>query len=532
MPSEELPTEIKKILTQYGVEMIDDIQRVRKSLAEIASMGTPLLPDFTLHNEKHSDNLIRLLGRLRKECDLKLGKYEAFLLAASAYLHDVGMFFDGAAFEEEILPDPASALSLCPQGLCDTVENYPVFGLDTGGQIRQTHSLLSAYWLYHEVTPIEGVTEDDRPYLMTICRGHGRADLRERKCWCYRTAQHNGEEIRMGLLASLLRLVDAMDFYSNRTPAKVFRKNAAALLRNPVALGHWIKHYFVQSPFVTKVNRGGNLILECTVYFSVPMKKLGGIRYLDFFRPLFESHIEETQKWDLDVNQYPPDLTTALGINDIELVLDERELPGGRNLPNRIVREIEQSKCTDVLAFLEQCARIVERESTTGVEREHGFEETESSIPVIPSEPILIVEDHPWYLNHLHSILDGAGYQCELAETFDDGLKKLKEFHPAVLVLDIKLQGDFGKGWDLARKAVDDKVPIVMVTGYPSVEGVNRAVREFDAVYFFDKGRLSPEELIRRVSEAAQRRRKKRLSHKQRQELFERILGFFPDSSV
>jgi hypothetical protein len=347
-----IPMRIRGPLAQLGVDRVSDIEKVREHLVEIASLGTPLLPEFTLHNHTHSDNLVCLLGRLKEEFGLRLSRYEAFLLVASAYLHDLGMFFDGSAFEEDILPDLATALSFCPQELCDTVANYRFLGQDTGAQIREIHGLLSAYWLCHEVTPIRGINQDDRPYLMAICRGHGKANLRERGCSCYRTVRRDGEEIRVGLLAALLRLVDAMDFYSNRAPVEVFRKNAATFLRNPVSLGHWIKHYFVQDPFVIKSNEGGNLILQCTVYYAVPMRKLNGVRYLDFFRPLFDKHIRDAQKWDLEINEYPPDMTTALGINNIRLVVDERELPGGRDLPTRIMKEIEQTPCKDVLEFL------------------------------------------------------------------------------------------------------------------------------------------------------------------------------------
>ena len=365
---ETVPIRIRRPLAQLGVERVSDIEKVRGSLVEIASLGTPLLPEFTLHNQTHSDNLVCLLSRLKEEFGLRLSGYEAFLLIASAYLHDLGMFFDGSAFEEDILPDPIATLSFCPHGLCDTVANYRYLELDTGAQIREMHSLLSAYWLYHEVTPIRGINQDDRAYLMAICRGHGKANLRARGCLCYRTARRDGEEVRVGLLTALLRLADAMDFYSNRAPVEVFRKNAATFLRNPVSLGHWIKHYFVQDPFVIKSNEGGNLVLQCTVYYAVPMRELNGIRYLDFFRPLFDKHIRDAQKWDLEINEYPPDMTTALGINNIRLVVDERELPGGRDLPMRIVKEIERTRCSDVLEFLKQCTKTRERGDIIGIQ--------------------------------------------------------------------------------------------------------------------------------------------------------------------
>lgn len=531
-PLGNMPSEVRKTLVQLGVERVADIERIRDCLTEMAGLGTPLLPEFTLHNQVHSDNLVRLLARLKKEFGLKLSSYEAFLLTASAYLHDVGMFFDGGAFQEDILPDPVAALSFCPQGLCDTPENYQLFGLDTGAQLRETHSLLSAYLLYQEETHIDGVMDEDRPFLMAICRGHGRANLRERGCWCYRTIPQDGEEIRVGLLASLLRLVDAMDFHKNRAPAKILGQRAVTFLKTPVSLGHWIKQYFVLDPFVARINEGGNLILRCTVYFSVPTRKLNGVRYLDFFRPLFEKHVEEARKWNFDINEYPSDLAIALGINDIELVLEERELPGGRDLPTRIVEEIERTSCGDVLEFLEQRARATQQDATTGVEEGFRCKEVGSAPLDLPSEPVLIVEDHPWYRKHLGSILTGAGYQCELAETFEEALEKLNVHDPFVLLLDMKLHGSFQKGWALARAALDRGVPVIVVTSYPSIEGINGAIREFDVAYFFDKAKLSPEQLRSRVSEVAGRPRRKKLSRSQRQVLLERLLGFFPDSTA
>ncbi len=532
-PSGNMPARIKKILTRLSVERVGDIEKIREGLAEIASLGTPLLPEFTLHNQVHSDNLIRLLGRLKKEFGLELSANEAFLLAASAYLHDLGMFFDGKAFEEDILPDLVARLSLCPQGLCDTIENYQLFGLDTGAQIRETHSLLSAYWIYHyETTPIDGITDDDRPYLMAICRGHGKADLRERDCWCYRTVPHDGEEIRVGLLASLLRLVDAMDFYKNRAPAKIFKQRPVTFLKNPVSLGHWIKHYFVQDPFVVKANRGGNLVLECTVYFAVPTKQLNGVPYLDFFRPLFDRHVKQAKKWSFDIGEYPPALAIALGTNDLKLVAEQRELVGGRDLPPRIATEIEQTSCSDALDFLELRARAVKEERTTGAEEGPASRGLESESLALPSAPVLIVEDHPWYRKHLDSILTEVGYQCEQAGTFEEALGKLEECSPFVLLLDVKLDGEFKKGWELARVAMEKGIPIIVVTSYPSPEGVDKAIREFGVVYFFDKSRLSPKALITEVSEVAHCSSKRKLSRNQRQALLEKLVGFFPDSSV
>lgn len=153
-------------------------------------------------------------------------------------------------------------------------------------------------------------------------------------------------------------------------------------------------------------------------------------------------------------------------------------------------------------------------------------------IPDVPSQPVLIVEDNPWYRKHLDSILTEVGYRCETSGTFEEALTKLNESNPFVLLLDLKLDGEFRKGWNLASVAMDGGIPIIVITSYPSIEGLNKAIREFGVVYFFDKSRLSPKELIQRVHEVASRFREKTLSRDQRQALFEKLLGFFPDSSA
>ena len=172
------------------------------------------------------------------------------------------------------------------------------------------------------------------------------------------------------------------------------------------------------------------------------------------------------------------------------------------------------------------------QESITAMEEEPIQGKPKPRILDVPSQPVLIAEDHPWYRKHLDSILTEAGYRCELSGTFEEALRKLNESDPFVLLLDLKLDGEFRKGWNLAEAAVDKGIPTIVITNYPSIEGLNKAIREFGVVYFFDKSRLSPKELIPRVHEVASRFREKKLSRDQRQALFEKLLGFFPDSSA
>lgn len=329
-----------------------DIERIRTKFGEVAGLGHHLMPDFTLHDVTHSDNLILILAKLRAEFNFSLAPYEAYLLAASAYLHDRGMFFSQRRFVAEISPDPGLALSFCPNHACDQIDYDQVRRRTLGEQVRLTHNVLSAYMLDRTEPATFGLERKDIPYVIPIARGHRKTNLRSIICNCYQTEPVAGQLIRLGLLAGLLRLADTLDFYQNRAPAAAFEHGAQDFLGNPVALEHWIKHYFVTDPFVTRHVEGGDARLECQLHVTVPAKTLNGVPYLDFFRPLFEAHVQEAQRSDLDRDQYPPELLQTLGITRLEMRLVERTRPGFRDLPREVLDEIRRSGCQDVMAFL------------------------------------------------------------------------------------------------------------------------------------------------------------------------------------
>ena len=69
--------------------MVWRVEEARNYLSQMDSLGTPLMPDFTLHNHNHSDNVVLLLAWLHDQFRYKLNDHEAYLLAASAYLRRV-----------------------------------------------------------------------------------------------------------------------------------------------------------------------------------------------------------------------------------------------------------------------------------------------------------------------------------------------------------------------------------------------------------------------------------------------------------
>ena len=331
------------------------LEEVRDELRRLAGGGIPTTPDFTLHNEVHSDNVVLSLGRLVEHFKSQLSEHEAYLLVAAAYLHDVGMFFGASRFKQEILPCLADSLKFCREDFCDSGALYQdaLVGKPLHSQIRAVHHLLSAYLISEEGDSLFGLPSTDKPHVIAICRGHRKADLCDQRCGCYETKQAKLGPVRRDLLAALLRLADALDFYPERAPEEVFRTRAWDFLEDPVALKHWLNHYFAESVYLTIGDRGGNPYLDCQLFYTVPARRtLNDQSYKDFFTPLFDDFLEEARCTDFDVKQYPPALLEALGIKDIHVNREVNAEPGAVELPGKVVEEIEHSGCKDILEFL------------------------------------------------------------------------------------------------------------------------------------------------------------------------------------
>jgi len=423
MPQEKW-TAIERSLRQLGVPKatIGRVKEARNYCAAVSGSGVPCLPGFTLHNYAHSDNVIFLLTRLKDVFKYELNEYEAYLLATSAYLHDLGMFFSEERFRREILPNPAQALRACPQNQCDRVENYALQGKRTGEQVRETHNLLSIYMLRKDSSVRSFVEGDNLPYLMTICRGHRKADLRAQGCRCYKSEPWGGNVIRVGLLAALLRLAGALDFYGDRASRQVFKQRALDFLSDPLALRHWLRHYFVIDPSITQQDQSGNFALVCTVNFRVPMKQINNVPYLSFFRPLLEEHIAEVNREDLDINKYPPVFTEALHVTSMQATLSGDQRDGFRDLPVDVTRRIGESGAKDVLAFLQwlqsDTVRIEAALPPTAGPRQPDvyshYENDHSTMPTIRPEPAGCY-DNPFY--HRDAIKDQSYFFGRERET-------------------------------------------------------------------------------------------------------------------
>lgn len=86
----------------------------------------------------------------------------------------------------------------------------------------------------------------------------------------------------------------------------------------------------------------------------------------------------------------------------------------------------------------------------------------------MPSEPILIVDDHPVNLKLARVLLAGEGYEVRTANDAEEALRVLAAFRPRLILMDIQLPGI--DGLELTRRLKADPnmsgILIVALTAY------------------------------------------------------------------
>ena len=91
---------------------------------------------------------------------------------------------------------------------------------------------------------------------------------------------------------------------------------------------------------------------------------------------------------------------------------------------------------------------------------------------------VLIVDDEPDICFLLGNMLKQKMFNTVIANTLTDGLKKLRQFSPSLLFLDIHLPD--GSGLDIIRGAKKEfpNLKIIMMSAYDGPREKNRAIEE------------------------------------------------------
>ncbi len=76
---------------------------------------------------------------------------------------------------------------------------------------------------------------------------------------------------------------------------------------------------------------------------------------------------------------------------------------------------------------------------------------------------VLVVDDDEGYLSAMKELLEGAGYDAVVANSFEDGRRELRNSAPDLLILDVRL-GAFN-GLQLISTGLS-QIPAIVVTGF------------------------------------------------------------------
>lgn len=116
------------------------------------------------------------------------------------------------------------------------------------------------------------------------------------------------------------------------------------------------------------------------------------------------------------------------------------------------------------------------------------------------SDHVLLVEDDEDQLVSFERILVSAGYSVEKASTGMEALRLVGEGQFGLAILDVKLPDIQGDEVAARLRARDDTVPIIFITGYPSlqesIEALDLGIQEILLKP------IEPEELIRAARDA------------------------------
>lgn len=103
----------------------------------------------------------------------------------------------------------------------------------------------------------------------------------------------------------------------------------------------------------------------------------------------------------------------------------------------------------------------------------------------MPIKNILIVDDSPTDLKHLTDILSKSGYNVSTAASAEEGIAKVRQSHPDLVLMDVVLPGH--NGYQATRELTKDEatkhIPIILCTSKnqetDKVWGMRQGARDY-----------------------------------------------------
>ena len=231
------------------------IINLRDAVAPILDNNT--LPHFTDHSVSHSDGVANLVDELVNPIQSSpsaLSSKELIVIYSACYLHDIGLQYEAAGETQTI-----RKLSLRVPWIQLTED-------ERRDILRKHHHVISAEMVHSSgraESPIIGIqltSQYQASRVACLCESHNLFFEVPQDLKRFNDLTEDGPDIRMRLLAGLLRMADILEESRRRAP----REKARTLQLNSISDPHWWRHYYTES---IKVDENERTI---TIWFDFP----------------------------------------------------------------------------------------------------------------------------------------------------------------------------------------------------------------------------------------------------------------------
>lgn len=118
---------------------------------------------------------------------------------------------------------------------------------------------------------------------------------------------------------------------------------------------------------------------------------------------------------------------------------------------------------------------------------------------------VLIVDDEVNLCQMLKDILEECDFETAYAEDGESALKQTQEFKPTVALIDFKLGNFTGIEVAHALRKIDEDLPVILMTAYPSLDLAVRVIQS--DIYDFLLKPVDKTYLLRSIAKAAEKRK-------------------------
>jgi molecular chaperone HtpG len=242
-------------------ELLHVVETVYRESVGVAKTVVRYMPEYTLHDEQHINNVLDLMARLIPEdVRARLQPLEIACLILSAALHDIGM----APTAEEVT---ALRAHTPPPGYEETWRNYRALKESHSDLVNKQNELraqgkhgqaedLEGYFLSEFIRTTHAERSKDFLFkrygdrlqygyfdfaarLSDVCLSHNEPVEKLAALPCWELVRAPGEYCNWRFLAVMLRLADILDFDPKRTPRLLFDQLG---VRSPISISEWRKH--------------------------------------------------------------------------------------------------------------------------------------------------------------------------------------------------------------------------------------------------------------------------------------------------